>query len=276
MREIQSHEQDVTASIEPLTHRNTEGALYQRLAVVEDQIAGALPLDLDHLRERASLSEQQDPGYLKEECLVYLIRHYRRMDEPHFVNALTEELLHRCARFIESQLRKLGDAATQDGYQDVVERLFGLILNLGSDQGDFLQVRFWTVLKRIVIQAFKQQLALRTNTQNTLLLSSLPGYDHDEARGNGWTGSAGGETSATVPSAESTVVQQDLICDALSRIDEPSRSAFLLRHYFGWPVQDADPNVLTISRHFGKDPRTIRNWLKEAERALAQWRGEQL
>jgi transposase-like protein len=33
--------------------------------------------------------------------------------------------------------------------------------------------------------------------------------------------------------------------------------------------------VRTISRHFGVDPRTIRNWLHRADEALGQWRGEQ-
>ena len=46
-----------------------------------------------------------------------------------------------------------------EGYRDVVERLFGLTLDLASDQGDFLQVRFWLVLEKIVVQAFEQQLA---------------------------------------------------------------------------------------------------------------------
>jgi len=81
--------------------------------------------------------------------------------------------------------------------------------------------------------------------------------------------------AVTSPSGETAVIEDDLIRDALSRIDEPFRSAFLLRHYFDWPVEDQDPAVRTISRHFGKDPRTIRNWLKKAEESLQTWRGEQ-
>ena len=40
----------------------------------------------------------------------------------------------------------------------------------------------------------------------------------------------------------------------------------------GWPVEDRDPNVPTISRYFGKTSRTIRNWLAQAEERLAAWR----
>lgn len=71
------------------------------------------------------------------------------------------------------------------------------------------------------------------------------------------------------------MISADQIRDALSRIDEPYRSVFVLRHYFGWPTEDRFPNTRTISRHYGVDPRTIRNWLKKADQALEQWRGEQ-
>jgi len=48
---------------------------------------------------------------------------------------------------------------------------------------------------------------------------------------------------------------------------------FVLRHYEGWPIEDKDPSVPTISRHFQRTPRTIRNWMREAENVLAAWRG---
>ena len=35
------------------------------------------------------------------------------------------------------------------------------------------------------------------------------------------------------------------------------------------------PTVRTISRHFQKDPRTVRYWLAKAEESLAPWRGAQ-
>ena len=71
------------------------------------------------------------------------------------------------------------------------------------------------------------------------------------------------------------VISSDLIRDALSRVKEPYRTAYLLRNYAGWPIEDQDPNVPTISRKFGVDPRTIRNWLKAVEDELQSWRGEQ-
>ena len=261
--------------IEPLTRRNAHGVVYQREPEVERQIAQALRLPADRLRERAAVSDQESADYLKEECLVYLIRHYHRAGERQLVNDLTEVLLRRTAKLIHSRFRGLPAEAAEDGYGDVVERLFNQILDLESDRGDFLQVRFWRALEKLAVRAFSQRLTLHKWAQATVSISSLAGYDHDEDDHDERVVRPHDDAALASPSGELAVIQSDLIRDALSRIEEPFRSAYLLRHYAGWPIEDQDPNVQTISRQFGKDPRTIRNWLKKADEALERWRGEQ-
>lgn len=268
----QSHDREAGAPIEPLTRRNAAGVVYRREPVVERQIAEALRLPPDRLRERAAVSDQHAPDYLKEECLVYLLRRYQRAGERRLVSDLAEALLRRCANLINARLCSL-DAG--DGYYDVVERLFGQILDLDSDRGDFLQVRFWPALDKLAVRAFNQQLTQRKRAQVTVPLSSLAGYDRDDGDEPGQVARPRDLAAIAAPSGEAAVLADDLIRDALSRVDEPFRSAFLLRHYFDWPIEDQDPAVRTISRHFGKDPRTIRNWLKKADEALQAWRGEQ-
>jgi len=61
--------------------------------------------------------------------------------------------------------------------------------------------------------------------------------------------------------------------DGLNSIEEPYRTVFVLRYYHGWPTEDDDPTVPTISRYFNKTPRTIRNYLRRADDALVAWRG---
>jgi DNA-directed RNA polymerase specialized sigma24 family protein len=275
LRETQSNDQAAGGSIEPLTRRNAEGAVYRREAVVEHQIAEALQLPPDRLRERAAVGDQQAAEYLKEECLVYLVRHYHRAGERRLVSDLAEALLRRCGNLINGHLRSLDAEAARDGYNDVIERLFAQILDLGSDRGDFLQVRFWPALDKLAVRAFNQQLTLHKRAQAGVPISSLAGYDRDEDDEARQVVRPRGEAEAASPSGEPMVIRDDLIRDALSHIEEPYRSAFLLRHYAGWPIEGQDPNVRTISQHFGKDPRTIRNWLKKANVALETWRGEQ-
>ncbi len=268
-------EQDAILPVEPLTHHNADGVVYQRDTVVERQIAEALGLPADRLQGRAMVSDQGDPGYLKEECLVYLIRHQHRAGERSLVSALAEALLRRCAKKIKKHLNSLGTEAVEEGYSDVVEQLFSRILDLDSDRGDFLQVRFWPALEKLAVRAYDRQLKLNKRAQRAVPISSLAGYDHDEDDESERVVRSRGGLETASPSIEAMVIGDDLIREALDRIEEPYRSAFLLKYHAGWPIEDQDPNVQTISRQFGKDPRTIRNWIKKAKEDLELWRGEQ-
>lgn len=275
MKESQNHDPGSGGPIEPLTHCNADGEVYQRPPAVERQIAAALALPAEPLLERAQVADQQAAEYLQEECLVCLIRHYHRAGVSGLVSDLSAVLLRRCAKLIEGHLRRLGPEAAEEGYNDVVERLFAPILDLTSDRGDFLQVRFWPALEKLAVRAFNRQLTLHKRAQAAVPLSSLAGYDRDGGDEPERIVHPRDQAAVISPASETAVIENDLIRNALSRIDEPFRSAFLLRHYFDWPVEDQDPAVRTISRHFGKDPRTIRNWLKKVEESLQTWRGEQ-
>jgi DNA-directed RNA polymerase specialized sigma24 family protein len=259
-----------------LTHRNLDGVVYQRDPAVEEQIAEALSLGPEQLRARAEISEASEDGYLKEECLVCLLRHYHANVDRELVNGLAEMLLHRCSGWIKSRLSSLQPKRADDGYAEVIERLFDPILDLTSDRGDFLQVRFWVVLDKLVTRAFGRQIKQHRQEQQSVRLESLHGYDGDGDDRDGQGEPSGAETQISVPSFETTVVQNDLIRDALIQIENPDhRLAFLLRHHLGWPIEDQNPTVPTISRHFRKEPRTIRYWLAKVEESLSKWRGEQ-
>jgi len=271
----EGQEPTLQVRVEPLTYRNSEEHINQRNPQVEKQIRKALELTSNRLLERAAVGDQLAADYLKEECLVYLIRHYHRAGERRLVNDLAEALLRRCANLINKHLRSLDAEAARDGYNDVVERLFRQILDLDSDRGDFLQVRFWLALESLAVRAYRQQLTLHKRAQGTVPMSSLAGDDNDQNDEAERVVRPRGLVEAASPSGEPMVIRNDLIRDALSRIDEPYRSAFLLKHFEGLPIEDQDPNVRTISRLFGKNPRTIRNWLKKADEALETWRGVQ-
>ena len=262
--------QDTSCLLEPLTRTNADGEVYQRHTVVDSQIREALRLYPEELRRRSEIRDDAPPDFIKEEALVYLIRHYHKTENRQCFNDLSECLLTRCATLINSKLSRLGADWQEDGYSEVVVELFDRILDLDSDRGDFLQVRFWVVLERLTVQVFRKMLKVE---QSTIPLASLAGYDGEDV--------ATAEVEIPAPSThatrsvESEVIDSILIQDALSQLDEPIRSAFLLRHYAGWPIEDQDPSVRTISRHFGKTPRTIRNWLASAEERLAAWREAQ-
>ncbi len=253
--------------VEPLTRRNTAGQRYTRLAQVEAQIQRALELSSSALLVAAGNTDQSAADYLQEETLVYLIRASRRRGQEVLVNDLSGVLIERCASFIDRKLWGLGEEAA-DAYQEVILELFNQILDLNSDRGDFLQVRFWVGIERLVFSAFGRALKRSISQDETVPLDSLAGYD--------------GPDDAEAPTVRPALVDPELSLEdkslyreALRLLPEPIRTAFILRHYHGWPIEDQDPTILTISRYFGKTARTIRNWLAEAEEILARWRGEQ-
>ena len=258
----------------PLTRANSDGYVYQRQPIVDQQIRVALMLAPQELEGRCLVRDENSQDFLKEESLVYLIRHYRGSGNSFRVSFLSESLLRRCAALIYRYLSSLEEDSTEDGYCEVVEQLFTRILDLESDRGDFLQVRFWLALKRITVQVYRKHLNQVKREQEDLPLTSIAGYDgedYDELSSNVLVPTP---DSATARSAESEFIENHVIQAALQQLEEPVRTAYLLRNYWGWPIEDQDPAVRTISSHFEKTPRTIRNWLAKAEDCLAAWRGE--
>ena len=260
--------QDTSRLPQPLTRRNADGKVYQRLPAVDRQITEALGLDHEKLRSRLEVHDEASPAFLKEESLVYLIRHYHGEGNWEFVNELAECLLTRCATWIDSKLRSLRVDLREDGHSSVVAEVFERILDQSSNRGDFLQVRFWVVLARITVDVFRKQVN-RFETESS--------GDYDQATMDDLTqrGAVVVPTTSASRPIESEAIDNVLIEAALHQLEEPIRSAYLLRHHKDWPIEDKDPAVQTISRHFGKTPRTIRNWLSKADEILEAWRGEQ-
>ena len=64
--------------------------------------------------------------------------------------------------------------------------------------------------------------------------------------------------------------------EAVKQLPPELRHVFLLRHYVGMKIgpdslADDDGGELTIAAQFGRTGRTIRNWLHEASRLLAEF-----
>lgn len=263
-------------TLEPLTRRNRNGTAYEREAWVERQIRSALDLPPEALRSRAGVSDRESPEYLSEESLVYLIRYLRRRAESQSVNDLTAALLRRLVSIVWKHLGSLGPEAVKEGESEVIDALFRRILDIDTDKADFLQVRFWVVIESLCVQAFQRQLRARKRTRSQVELSALPGYDGPDAEQSDAATLTEEELQrVSVQPLPAARLDIPFITLALSQLPENLRSAFLLRHYYEWPIEDADPTVPTISRHLNRTPRTIRTWLNEAERLLANWRGGQ-
>jgi DNA-directed RNA polymerase specialized sigma24 family protein len=252
--------------VEPLTHCNLQGVRYRREPAVEAQIAQARALGPADLVARAQLVDKSDPRYLQEETLSYLIRRAHRGAEDTLVNDLAEVLVARCTAYLKATLRPLQQGKLEEVIADALAEIFEkLVEPVGSDAGDFLQVRFWVVVKRLGWAAHKR--AVEELQRESIFVTLEPtgdGFEDDEDR------ALEIEDRVTPP-----VDTQLLNDEALSLLEPNLREAFVLK-VEGWPIEDRDPNIMTISKHFGKTSRTIRNWIAEAEKQLAAWRDEEV
>lgn len=254
--------------IRSLTRPNAEGVVYERLPAVEQQIAVALALDPADLLVRARVADYRASDYLQEECLVYLIREFHRQCQDALVSELSGILLRRSAKFVNRRLQALTPDQVDEAYREVVTELFTKILAVDDDRGDYLQVRYWKALERLATTAFTHQTEEHKRARRTTTLSPADGEGAEAGDDDGAVFSVPGETPINITSPERLA----LIQEGLGVLPEPQRTAFILSHYYQWPIESKDAAVPTISKYFGKTPRTIQNWLTLAERTLQSWR----
>lgn len=259
--------------VPPLTRANGKGVLLERTEEVTAQITRALGAEAAELRKMLSELDYTAAQYLGPECLVFLIRHFRARVDNDIVEALAAALLKRCGKRIRRKLSALEDPDTRkDAVSDVIDQLFRKILDLEADTGDFLQVRFWWMLDKYIVKAFNRAVKREKRQAQAVRLAALAGEDPDGDEDDGFIARSAGEPLCNARDSPDWGVVLGEALQALKSMDRRYADAFVLRHAYGWPIEAADEDTPSISRHFGKDPRTIHNWLTRAEDALARWR----
>ncbi len=258
----------------PLRSRNLSGDAYRRSAAVEAQIVSCLPLSDDEILRRAVITEKEADGYLQEEALAYLIRNSFLEARSDLYHALSELLVERCCDRATYGLRSLASGWAEDALNEVFESLFAEIC--GTDgRSDFIQVRFWVVLDRTVIDVLRKYYREQKDDRNYLLPTAFLGSDDADQPTDDWEDVPSPGDEIPDDPRPSSVELEGLKAEALQSLPEPIRTAFVLHHYEGWPIESINPEDWTLSKIYGKDPRTIRNWLHKAEVELQVWRGEQ-
>ena len=243
--------------VEPL------GRGYRRLPEVERQIADALSLEPEALLRRARERDKGVAGYLAPEAVVYFIRRANRNGEAGIRDDLFRELLERCNPHFRGKFKGFGQEDRKD-LQGEVQKVIIEDLFAPDDRGDFMQVRFWSYLEKKCIDACRA--ALR-QTEDTESLET--GYSDDgESEG---LSKLHRESDRQLSPEELAIVSE-----ALEQLPPRLRHVFLLRHYVGMRIGSdahsvAEGKELTIAAEFGCTGRTIRNWLKQADRLLAEF-----
>lgn len=269
--------------VHPLTHVRRNGGRYARDPAVEAEIESVLGTGAAALLQRARVRDRQSPDFLREETLVYLIRAYHAAGEQQVVLGLTNALLTRCATWITRRLHGLGLRRhhINDAYLEVVRVVIGAVTDLASDRGDFYQVRFAKALKLKVLTAYDRQLREVERERQHVRFPSAAGSGGegpDQGSADDEVDRSGFRAEMADPrwadddllDAEEHAERRELLEPMLRAIREPNhREAFVLQHLEGWQITAEDPREPCLSRYFRKSPKTIYNWIKQAEADIA-------
>jgi DNA-directed RNA polymerase specialized sigma24 family protein len=248
-----------SANLLPLTKRDAMGMLYVREPEVDIQIIEILQLEKTELIKRLAISDVSAANYVKEECLVYLIRHFKREGIQDFESEVVNQLVKRIAKFIDRKIRKTLDLDSRyhkEASQDVNQEVLCRLIDIKTDKQDYAQYRFWKWLERIVIKTLAPHFMLQAQDKNTDSLEQVKEASADEIADRGFD-----------------PYKEMLIEEALSTLQQNEKIVFKLRYYAEWEIENQDSNVMTISKYMKKTPRTIYNLLQSAEAKLSKWRG---
>ena len=250
-------------SIEPPVAKPLTRNGYRRLAKVELQIAEAMMQDGPAIVERARQRDEAAPDFLAPEALVYFIRDVIGNGEERIRDGLIRELFERCTPHFRGAFRGFSREDRED-LQGEVLRMIVEDLFASDGHGDFMQVRFWSYLKRRCIDACRVTFR---HTEDT------------ESLETGFSGEGGSEGQSKLDREVDSQISPEalaMLSEGLEQLPWNLRNVFLLHHYIGMKIgpdslaedEDGEP---TIAAQFGRTGRTIRNWLKEASRLLAEF-----
>lgn len=257
------------ALAKPLTRSTKAGQPYARPPAIESRLEELLRATADEQLALAKSTEKDSSRYLPHECIVYLVREAALAYDSERYHTLAAVLLKRVTRGIERKLRALGVAEddVDDVHQEVVLAMMTAII---TPSGEFFQIRFRSALYRQLLKSFDAYARSRRR------LKSEQSLDAPAEKREGIDGEDGVTFGQLLESGEDVAADVErrlLIPEALEAIGNPQhRKAFLLHHYHGWQIESTDPNEPTLSELFGRTPKMVRNWLRTADRQLADWR----
>ncbi|MGH9948051.1 MAG: hypothetical protein ACRD6X_12745 [Pyrinomonadaceae bacterium] len=250
--------------LEPLTRTTRAGETLRRRFEVEEQIKEALALDAEALEQRLSVRDYWAAGFIKPEAIVYLIRRSLDACDEDSVNRLSTALVGQLTRMITGKVRILSPNLREDCHSEIVVRVFEEIVDLSTNRADYAQVSFGDWLEKRALDSIRK--CWKENTQSQItdsLTSEDEGSDEDAAGPEG----RDFRSSALRPEEYGLFIDK-----ALSVLKDNEREAFIMRHFWEWEIENADPSIPTISTRFVKSARTIRNWLASADKKIKTWR----
>ena len=254
----------------PLTRSTKTGRKYARTPETEAQLEELLRASADEQLARAKTTDKDSSLYVPHECLVYLVREAALADDSERYHTLAAALLKRVTRGIARKLRALGvaDDDVDDVHQEVVLAMMTAVIE--GPPGEYFQIRFRSALYRQLLKSYDGYARRRRRLKSDQSLDA-PAENGDSSDGEDAV--TFGELLQSGEDVAADIERRLIISEALEAISNPQhRKAFVLHHHHGWQIESVDAHEPTLSDLFGRTPKTVRNWLRTADRQLADWR----
>jgi hypothetical protein len=228
-----------------LTHRTKTGALYQRPAAVEEQIAAALETQ-DGLHWCLDAGAW---GALRLETLVFLARHRGGAHDHVAFGYFLKLFLERAQKIVRRWSQGFSLADSEEIEAAVVTRLVELLLERPpSRTAEFLEVDANAVIKQSTLREVAKR---RHRPRPHAFAQSRKGED-------AFSQIADPNAAALLGDAPRPVS----VRQALKAIkDARHRKAFILHKLRGWPVQSANCGEPCLVGHFNMSKRQIHTWI---------------
>lgn len=197
-----------------------------------------------------------------EEVLVHFLRSFHVAGDhaasAKIAHVITERISGKLVRL--ARVWRLGfppdlmDDVVDEVLNDLYEQLFST-----SSTAQFWEVRFWICFNRRAITIMRK----RRGELDQIAADESDDEDEEDAAI---------ETAPTLVRLDDPVTRA-LLSDALAHLSQPYRTAFVLKHWAGYPEEVADGSD-SIASLMGVTGRSVRNYLKHAARELDTWRDE--
>lgn len=248
-------------SIRPLTRaRKDSGEAYTREGSVITQVTRLCGMpDAQRRKALTATYDGKDPLRPKEETIVYFVREYDRRGDKDAAWKLLETLVSRIPGHVGRELAKwrLPESEQNECMESLIVELYEAILSHEPGQ-EFWEVRFWVCLdRRIHAHAEKMQ---RVRDREVRPADDF-GTEEDSTHGAEGVFATLADTNA---SPEVIALRKDL----QSRLSETEWQAVFLKYIEKLPEESGDADKITIARILGVTGRSVRNYLRRAEKKL--------
>lgn len=242
--------------VRPLRHKKADGTLWVRPPDVETEIRATLELATTELVAKAIK--------LRLETIVYWIR--ETGTDKKVRNKLSEILLARCQPNIRSHVGRLPNS--DEAVDEVTTTMFTAILDLEKTGGDVYEAIFWKKLKTTSTDVARAHL---TRNRRNPMPRELTEDFGEVANGEDDLGRSAPDSplEAVLKAGDEQAYKEGkrLARIAIGLLKPEVQQAYLLREE-GWAIESKESDEETISKALHRTPRTIRNWLREAEDAV--------